>query len=126
MSQAPAPDDALATRLSASAVLGVAIALLLAMLPGIGLSGARPLSTIGAAHAEQLLPAANRDARADLSTARGPKTHPDFGDAPVLLAAALAAAFVLLAAASLRLPLARAPVPGRRPTATRARAPPRA
>ena len=126
MTQAPAPDDAAAAPLSAraGAVLGVAIVLLLALLPGAGLHGARPLSSLGAAHIDQpLLAAAHRlgEARAELA-----KTRPDFGDAPGLLAAALAAAFFLLAAASLRPPLARAQAPRRRPSTTRARAPPRA
>ena len=129
MSQAPAPDDSLPNRLNAGTVLGVAMALLLAMLPGIGFHGARMPSGLGAAHADQpLLTAASRlgDARAELSKARGPKVRADFGDAPVLPAAALALVFFLFAAASLRPPLARAPIPARRPSTARARAPPRA
>lgn len=129
MTEAPAPDDSLPARLSAGTVLGVAMALLLAMLPGLGFHGARPFSAIGAAHADQpLLAAANRlgEAAADLSKVRGPKVRAAFGDAPVLPAAALALAFFLLAAAALRPPLARAQVPARRPSTARARAPPRA
>ena len=125
------PDDVSHTRLSAraGAVLSVAVALLLAMLPGVGLTGAQPLSTIGAAHADQsLLTTANRlsEARAELGKARDPKAPPDFGDAPVLLAAALAAAFLLVGTASLRPPLARVSAPRRWPSTARARAPPRA
>jgi hypothetical protein len=129
MSEAPAPDEAPSTRLNAGAVLSVAVALLLAMLPGVGFHGARPLSSVGAAHADRpLLTVANRlgEATQDLSKARGPKTLPTFGDAPVLLGAALALAFFLFGAASIRSPLARAPVPARRPSTARARAPPRA
>lgn len=126
MSQAPAPDDSPAPQLSAraGAVLGVAIVLLLALLPGMGPQRARPLSAIGAAHVDQpFLAAAHRlsEARAELGKAR-----PDFGDAPVLLAAAMAAAILLLAAASLRAPLIRARALARRPSTVRARAPPRA
>jgi hypothetical protein len=129
MIEAPAPDEALPTRLSAGTVLSVAVALLLALLPGVGFHGARPLSAIGAAHADHpLLTAANRlgEATAELGKARGPKTLPAFGDAPVLLAAALAFAFFLFGAASIRPPLARVRVPARRPSTARARAPPRA
>lgn len=126
MSQAPAPDDA--ARLRAGAVLGVAIALLLAMLPGVGPHGLRLPATI-AAHADQpLLTTANRlsEARAELGKARDLKARPDFGDAPILLAGALAAACLLAGANSLRPPLARVSAPRRWPATTRARAPPSA
>lgn len=76
MSQAHAPDE---TRLSARAVLGVAVALLLAMLPGVGFQASRPLSSIGATHADHpFLAATNRlgDATAQLNKARGPRTLP--------------------------------------------------
>lgn len=124
MSQAPAPDDEMPLSKRAGAVLGVAVALLLAMLPGIGFQGARGPAAIGAAHSERpLLTAAARlsEARAELD-----KAKPDLGSPPVLPAAALAFAFFLLASASLRPPLARAQLPARRPSTARARAPPRA
>ena len=126
MTQAPAPDDAIPTRLNAGvgAVLGVAIVLLLAMLPGAGPHGARPISALSAAHADQpALPAASRIAAA---RAEPGKARPDFGGTPLLLAGALAAAFLVLTAASLRPSLARAEAPRRRSTTARARAPPRA
>lgn len=124
MSQAPARDDDLPLRKRAGAMLGVAIALLLAMLPGIGLHGAKAPASIGAAHGERpLLTATNRlnEARAELD-----KAKPDLGSPPVLPAAALAFAFFLLGATTLRPPLRRARIPARRPSTARARAPPRA
>ena len=126
-----APDPRLAARLSsgAGAVLGIAVALLLALLPGGAVHGSRLQSAISAAAADQsVIAAANRfgEARAALNKARGPKARPDFGDTPILLASALAFALLILGAASVRPPLARAQVPARRPATVRARAPPRA
>lgn len=123
MSPVPAPDDMPLSK-RAGAVLGVAIALMLAMLPGIGFQGSRGPASIGAAHSERpLLNAAARlsEARAELD-----KAKPDLGSPPVLPAAALAFAFLLLGAATLRPPLARTRIPARRPSTARARAPPRA
>jgi hypothetical protein len=123
MSKAPAPDDDLPLSKRAGAMLGVAVALLLALLPGIGFQAARG-PAISAAHSDRpLLNAAARlsEARAELDRAK-----PDLGSPPVLPAATLAFAFFLLAAASLRPPLARARIPARRPSTARARAPPRA
>lgn len=126
-----APDPRLPARLSSGvgAVLGIAVALLLAMLPGGAVHGSRLQSAISAASADQsVIAAANRfsEARTALSKARGPKARPDFGDTPILLASALALALLILGAASVRPPLARAQLPARRPATVRARAPPRA
>jgi hypothetical protein len=124
MSQAPASDDDLPLSRRAGAVLGVAIALLLAMLPGIGVQGAKAPASIGAAHGERpLLTAAHRlnEARAALDKAR-----PDLGSPPVLPAAALAFVFLLLGGATLRPHFTRAQLPARWPSTARARAPPHA
>ena len=135
MSQDAAFDDARDPRLPArsrsgvGAVLGIAVALLLAMLPGGAVHGSRLQSAFAAASSDQpALTAANRlgEARAALSKARGPRARPEFGDTPVLLAGALALALILLGAASLRPPLVRAKAPARWPSTARARAPPRA
>lgn len=111
------------------AMLGLAVALMLAMLPGSGLSANRLPAGLAAAAADQsILGTASRAAetRATISKARGPRVRAEFGDAPVLLAGALALALLLFGAASLRPPFVRAPTPARRPSTTRARAPPRA
>lgn len=124
MSQVPAPDETLPNRLNAGTVLSVAVALLLAMLPGIGVHGGRASATIGAAHSERALVTATArlsEARAELD-----KAKPDLGSPPILPAAALAFAFFLFGAVALRQPPARAPIPARRPSNARARAPPRA
>ena len=135
MTQDAASDDARDPRLPArlssgvGAVLGIAVALLLAMLPGGAVHGSRLQSAISAASADQLVAAATTrlgEARTALNKVRGPRTRPDFGDTPVLLASALALALLILGAASTRPPLARAQTPARRPTTVRARAPPRA
>ena len=126
-----APDPRLPARLSTGvgAVLGIAVALLLAMLPGGAVYGSRLHSAISTASADQsIIAAANRvgAARAAFNTARGPNARPNFGDTPMLLASALAVALLVLGAASTRPPLARAQAPARRPATVRARAPPRA
>jgi len=126
-----APDPRLPARLSTGvgAVFGIAVALLLAMLPGGAVHGSRLQSAISAANADQLVAAAtNRlsEARNALSKVRGPRTRPDFGDTPVLLASALALAIILFAAVSIRPPQTPARRPARRPSNARARAPPRA
>ena len=135
MTQDAAFDEASEPRLPArlstgvGAVLGIAVALLLAMLPGGAVHGSRLQSAISAASADQaVMAAANRfgEARAAFNKARGPNARPNFGDTPVLLASALALALLILGAASTRPPLARAQAPARRPATVRARAPPRA
>jgi hypothetical protein len=111
------------------AMLGLAVALLLAMLPGGGLSANRLPAGLAAAAADQsILGAASRvvETRASVSKVRGPRVREDFGDAPMLPAAALALSLVLFGAILLRPPFARAPAPARRHSTTRARAPPRA
>lgn len=111
------------------AMLGLAVALMLALLPGGGLSANRLPAGLAAAAADQsILGTASRiaETRATLTKARGPRVRADFGDTPVLLASALALALLLFGAATLRPRFVRAPAPARRPTTTRARAPPRA
>jgi hypothetical protein len=110
-------------------VLSIAVALLLAALPGGSVNSARLQSPLGAASADQtVLAIANRfgEARASLQKARGPNARrPDFGGTPVLFAA-LAATLVLIAGAWLFRPLpVRAQRPARWPSTARARAPPR-
>lgn len=125
MSEAPAPDDQLPLSKRAGAMLGVAIALMLAMLPGIGFQSGAASTGIGATHSERplLTTAAARlsEARAELDKAR-----PDLSSPPVLPAALLAFAFLLIGAVRLRTTAARAQAPARRHSTTRARAPPRA
>ena len=109
-------------------VLGLAVALLIAMLPGGIASGARS-QMLGAGAADQLVQAAaNRlgETRSSFHKTRGPARGFDFDDTPLLPAAIAALILIASAAASLRPAPVRAQHPARRPSTTRARAPPRA
>lgn len=110
------------------AVMGIAIALLLALLPGGNAQGSRLQSAFSATTADQCLPlAADRagEARRNLHKARGPHARrPDFDDGLAFVAAAPQLCGVATADASPRSAPARAQRPGRWPSTARAREPP--
>ncbi|MEZ0241888.1 MAG: hypothetical protein ACAH11_00825 [Sphingomonas sp.] len=136
MTEDAAPDDARDSRpmarvtSSIGAMLGIAVALLLAALPGVSITSTRAQSAFSAATADQsILATASRlgEARATPFKARGPNARrPDFGDTPFLLAAAATLALLLVAAAAQRPARLLVQRPARWRSTARARAPPRA
>lgn len=127
-----ARDSSLPARMSrgVGTVMGIAVALLLAMLPGSAVNTARVQSALSATSVDQsILATVNRlgEARASLAKARGPNARrPDFGDTPVLLAGAATLLLLAFAAASQRPARLLVQRPARWPSTARARAPPRA
>jgi hypothetical protein len=125
-------DPPLPARLSsaAGAVLGIAVALLIALLPGGAATGSQLQSAFSASTAEQgVLAVADRagEARRALPGARGPNARrPDFDNGLIPVAASAALAPAAPAAASPRFVLVRAQRPGRWFSSAQARAPPRA
>ena len=135
VTQDAAPDEPADPRLhalssAAGAVLGIAVALLLAMLPGGAVHGARLQSAFSAAAADECPPSvADRasEARRSLHNPKGPNARrPDFDDGLAPVSASAGLSCIAPAAASPRPALARAQRPGRWLSAARARAPPRA
>lgn len=110
------------------AVLGIAIALLLAIVPGSSTPASRLQSAFSATTVDQCLPlTAERagEARRTLQKAKGPGARrADFDDGGVLPAAIALPVCIQPVAETPRLALAQGQQPGRWPATTRARAPP--
>jgi len=125
----PTPFEAIPSRPNpAGAVLGIALALLIALLPGAAPQGSRLQSAFSATTLEQALVVASDragDSRRSLQNAKGPNPRrPHYGDAPALLAASIVRTRIAPQAASPRPALSQAQPPGRWPSTARARAPP--